>query len=157
MEPDVIYITKTRTTIIATICFSVFITVGFLLYTWIKINEGGFNLWLTVGLSAVVLFLDIRCWYWVLDTTPAIVIDKEGISHKKKKLYWSDIKSFDTVFIKPHNHEDSSEQLVCITFKDDKKLRINLLGLKTNLEDMRKHITRLAGNKITDAGHIERY
>lgn len=156
MEPDVIYIGKARKTIIATICFSLFVTAVFSFYTWTKITEGGFNLWLTVGLSAVVLFLDIRCWYWVLDTTPVIVIDREGLLHKKKKLYWSDIESFDTEFVKPANPEDSSKEFVWITVKDDKRVCIDLLGLKTNVADMRLHISSLAGNKVTDKGHVER-
>jgi hypothetical protein len=157
MEPNVIRIEKSGKTIIATIFFSFFITGGFIFYTWFKINQGdALPMWLTVVLAAIVLFLDIRCWQWVLDTDPGITINKEGILYKKKMLLWENIKSYQTILRKPTDNEGSPDEQVLINFKDDKKLSVDLVGLKTNLADMRMHITRFAGDKIADEGHVEK-
>lgn len=149
MEAEAVYIKKSFTSMILMIMASVIISAGFLFF--IRIIH--FPLVLTVIVSVVILLLNIGCWRWVLNTEPAMTINREGIFHKKQMLYWNNIKSYKTIYLNAFKRPD--EEIVWITFKDDKRVCINLVWLRTNLSEIRTHITMYAANyKIKDEGHV---
>lgn len=158
MEPEAVYIKKSPGTIIGTIIFSILVTIIFPVIVFHTIKpESTSAIFLMVMCGGLLVFINFRCWSWVVDTKAAIIINREGIIYRKKMLFWENIKSYQTIFIKPFSSDDSSQEEVSVTFKNDTRLLIKLMGLNTNLSEMRTYITRYAGDhKVIDEGHVEK-
>jgi len=109
----------------------------------------------TVLAALALLCLNIPCWYRMLISRVAIVINDDGIHYRKGLLRWWDIRSFQTI---DEDSGDGSSLLFIITFwNGNPDLTIDLTDLITDSDQIRAHISTFTDNpKIVDKGHIHK-